>query len=292
VEVTSTCNFRCLMCPTGNLSLERRAEFMNESTWVKIIDSAVEGGIKGIRFIGWGEPTLHPKLLSYIRECHSHGILTHLNTNGSQITPGYSTQLILAGLSSIKFSFQGIDRGGFRKMRNTDFFDGQIAAIKTMVCAREEIPYMYISVSTTTTRETPAEIKRFVHKMEKMGVDKVSAGNTIFDFLDIDKSKLSDNEKQRLRIAAEGEAPGHKNHPDPCPEVFDKLSIHADGSGAICCNDVNGLVDIGNINTDGLDQIFAHPRMQEYRMRLAQKNYDAPLCETCFDYQNTTGVQA
>ena len=284
VELTNTCNFRCLMCPTGNLSMTRPANFMDTVTYGNLLRQIGPWGT-ALRFIGWGEPTLHPGICNFIQQASDLQLLTHLNTNASKMTPQLATELVDAGLSSIKFSFQGVTRDGYKEMRNIDSFDRVLRAIGTMSAARiKDKPF--ISVSTTTTTESDKQIERF--KREVADVDKVSVGKTIFDFLDLDATRLSDEEKSRIREMAADESSDHKVHPDPCPEVFNKLSVHWDGSVVLCCNDVNGDVELGNINETDLMDIWNDPRIEEYRTALAQKDYSKPLCTTCYDYQGLT----
>ncbi|MHC4065053.1 MAG: SPASM domain-containing protein, partial [Planctomycetota bacterium] len=79
-----------------------------------------------------------------------------------------------------------------------------------------------------------------------------------------------------------------KVHPKPCPEVFDKLSIHADGSVVLCCNDYNGTVELGNVADTPIIEMWQHPKIEAYRKRLAENNYEAPLCRDCYDYLGLT----
>ena len=284
VELTSSCNFRCLMCPTGNLSLARPATFMKTSTFTKIILQSIFHNA-AIRFIGWGEPTLHPKLLKFIEIASRHGVLTHMNTNGSKITPKFAEGLVNSGLRSIKFSFQGVDKASYEEMRGQDFFDGMIEAIKVM--RKAGMPF--ISASTTTTYETEEQIDEFRRILEPL-VDQLTIGKTIFDYLDLKAVRLKPSERDML-IKLKKLGQGDKNHPDPCPEVYDKLSIHADGSVRVCCNDHSGVTNLGNVNDLTIQEMWRHNQIEAYRKKLAKKDYSMPLCVDCYDYQNLTGVE-
>ena len=77
-------------------------------------------------------------------------------------------------------------------------------------------------------------------------------------------------------------------HPDPCPEVYDKLTVQWDGSVRVCCNDHSGETDLGNVMTSSLDTIWTHPVITHYRERLADKEYSGPLCSTCYAYMEVT----
>lgn len=285
VELTSACNFGCLQCPTGNKSLGRKAEFMADETIYKIVTEAGEHDA-ALRFIGWGEPLLHPRVVDYVSWAHVHGLLTHLNTNGSKLSPTMAAALVGVGLSSIKLSFQGVDRQSYLEMRRTDFFEGMIRAIEVMREARRDRKLPYIAASTSITYESEEQVAEFRARLEPL-VDHLSIGHTTFDFMDMKAVRLKPAEKAMLERLA-GLQTVERRHPDPCPEVFDKLSIHADGSVRVCCNDYSGVTYLGNVNETPIAEMWRHPQIEDYRRRLAKKEYGGPLCSVCFDYQSLT----
>lgn len=285
VELTSSCNFRCLMCPTGNLSLQRKPEFLSPALWKSIIDQCSLHDT-GLRFIGWGEPTLHPALTQIIDTAHRAGLLTHINTNGSKLNRHMAHQLVRAGLSSIKFSFQGVDKESYAEMRSTDFFAGMIEAIKTMRAARGGSRTPYIAASTSVTYESTKQIERFRKLLEPL-VDHLGIGHTTFDYMDFKAVRLKPDQLKLLE-RLKGMSTDKKHHPRPCPEVFDKLSIHADGSVVLCCNDYNGVVELGNVADTPIKEMWRHPKIEAYRKRLANNDYQAPLCTDCYDYMSLT----
>jgi MoaA/NifB/PqqE/SkfB family radical SAM enzyme len=81
IELTNACNFKCLMCPTGTGIAKRKKGYMSEKIFNKLFDELKQHKTP-VRFIGWGEPLLHPKLTMYLSVCQQNGMLTHLNTNG------------------------------------------------------------------------------------------------------------------------------------------------------------------------------------------------------------------
>ena len=59
IELTNLCNFKCLMCPTGTGAHQRKKGLMSDAVFDKIIDE-IKKYKTPLRFIRWGEPTLHP----------------------------------------------------------------------------------------------------------------------------------------------------------------------------------------------------------------------------------------
>lgn len=283
IELTSACNFRCLMCPTGNLSLARKSEFMTPRTFSRVVAQCLEHGT-ALRFIGWGEPLLHPRVCDFISDAGN--LPTHLNTNGSMIDDDLAEMLMGSGLTSMKFSFQGVDRKSYAEMRNTDWFEGLVETISRVRRHRGERPLPWLSASTTITDETPEMVEKFKKLLSPL-VDELSIGKTVFDFMDLNAVRLRAQDKDRLTLLKSLEST-EKRHPIPCPEVYTKLSVHADGSVVVCCNDHSGETNLGNVNNVPIAEIWRHPEMESYRERLARKEYTGPLCSVCYDYMDCT----
>lgn len=282
IEPVGLCNFRCLMCPTGLQSLTRPQDFMSLETFDAILEKT-EPFHSSIRFIGWGEPLMHPDIVEMVHLANRAGRLTHINTNASKMTAKLAMSLAASGLDSIKFSFQGTDRDTYKMMRQTDFFDGMLEAIGHMVKVQLD-GQPFIAASTSTTDETPEMIEAFRVKLSPM-VDHLSIGKTIFEFMDF--AAVPKKYKERLEQAAKL-CTVEKAHPVPCPEVYDKLTVHWDGSVRVCCNDYDGETDLGNVNLNSMGEIWRHPTMEKYRKKLARKDYSLPLCRDCYDYMDLT----
>jgi hypothetical protein len=56
----------------------------------------------------------------------------------------------------------------------------------------------------------------------------------------------------------------------------------------VCCNDFEGVTDLGNVNDRPLADIWRAEVIEAYRERLARDEYSGPLCGTCFHYMEGT----
>lgn len=290
IEATNSCNFRCLMCPTGNHSMKRKTGFMSDETYERII-AEIRLTRTPLRFIQWGEPLLHPRIVEFLKLAHENGILTHLNTNGSKLTDELIERLIGSGLDSIKFSFQGVDAKSYAEMRSTDFFEELMSWVKRFWEIRGDAARPYIHVSTTITYESPETVARFKSRVGEF-VDYVSVGRTMLDQIDLNAVRLRPPEVDRLRWLKEQESVV-KVHPE-CPEVFDKMSINWDGIVSACCADADEKMVVGSVMSSSLRDLWHSETMNRYRLLLADMRHDElDLCRNCWDYQSLQipGVQ-
>ena len=100
VETTNLCNLHCRMCPIGQGTIKRKQGFMAGNVW-NIVLKELTRHHTPVRFIRWGEPTLHEKIYDWISEAKEHGLLTHLTTNGTNLNV---PEILDCGLDCIKIS--------------------------------------------------------------------------------------------------------------------------------------------------------------------------------------------
>jgi MoaA/NifB/PqqE/SkfB family radical SAM enzyme len=281
VELTNLCNFRCLMCPTGTFSQRRDKGFMSDEVYLKLLDEIAPYGT-ALRFIRFGEPTMHPRFVDYIAMAHERGLLTHVNTNGSKMDEAMMHALCDIPLDSMKFSFQGVDRKSYGEMRNIDFFDELVKVIARFVEIRGARALPYVHVSTSITYEASQQVAHFKSLMEAT-VDKVSVGHTVLDHLDMNAIRLRPHEFEMLKWLKTQQSLV-KEHPE-CPEVYDKLSLNWDGSVSACCTDSDNVMLVGDLRTHTVDEIWRSEALMRHREVLARHGHDElPLCKNCYNY--------
>ena len=282
IELTSKCNFKCLMCPTGTRSLTRKQGFLADDIYFKILGEIIKYKTP-IRFVGWGEPTLHPKILDYIREAKKNGILCHINTNGSVLNEELIRNLVGVPIDSIKFSFQGIDRSSYKEIRNIDYYNELLKKIKLFFAIRGDHQLPYMQISTTVTSEDRDRIQAFRKEAEDF-VDLDTVGRTHFDH-PTDEKKLSEKEIHTLKRLKQQETI-IKRHPE-CAEVFDKFTINWDGTASACCNDCDKEMVIGNLTKNSIAEIWHSEKMDFYRNMLAEMRHEElEVCKRCYDYMS------
>lgn len=280
VELTNACNFHCLMCHTGTSAISRGTGFLTEALYRKLLDE-IRPYRTPLRFIRWGEPTLHPQWLEFMAMAKAQGSLVHFNTNGSRLTSEAMASILRLGIDSLKFSLQGIDARSYAQMRNVDFFEELLDIAARFKALRGDAISPFLHVSTTVTWETPEMVEAFVRRVSPL-VDLVTVGKTVLDHIPLDKVRLSPEEIDRLAMLKECQSVSRR-HPI-CPEVFGKLSMNWDGTISACCGDYDNLMLVGDLAQDSLENIWRSRRMRAYQEILASMEHDRlPLCRHCWE---------
>lgn len=247
-----------------------------------MIENIKKFRIPGVRFIRWGEPTLHPDYIGIVKRAKEAGALVHINTNGFTMDEAQIKALIEAGLDSIKFSFQGADAGTYSQMREGGDYNKLLNVVRKMYEIRGSLSYPYIQVSTTLTSETAKQVEQFKREISRC-CDYCNIGYTKLAHLDIDSMNISDEEKKEISELKEHEAISH-TYRDFCPEAFDKLSINWNGDVTLCCADYDNFMIIGNILDNDLRQIFTSKAAEFYRDIIIKKQYGRiRCCKYCYE---------
>lgn len=282
VELTNFCNFNCCFCPTGTKAMQRMRGYMPDNVADAIAENVKKYNIPAVRFIRWGEPTLHPNYLSILEKVKNAGALIHINTNGSLLDEAQIQKLLDMHLDSIKFSFQGADEGTYNEMREGGDYLRLLDIVRKFHEMRGERDYPYIQISTTLTGETAEQIEGFKSDIGDY-CDYYNVGYTKLNHLNVDTMNIDEEEKKKIRRLQEHETINHTFRP-VCVEAFDKLSINWNGDVTLCCGDYDNFMLVGNILDMDLKQIFNSRAADIYRDAIAKMQYGKiKCCSNCYE---------
>ncbi len=238
------------MCPIGRGEVKRKAGVMEDWLFELLFQEVKEMG-SAVRFVRWGEPTMHPNCYDYIKRFTDAKIPVHMNTNGSLLSV---EKVMASGLDSLKFSLQGTDPVSYRIWRKEDFYEGLRKKALELFGKCNGKPY--ITVGSTAIDCSANQEKEFIRDFHDRA-DEVFMGRTL---------DLSQPAEKYLE----------------CPEVFDKLSVNWDGTVVACCGDYDNKMVVGEFPNKPLAELFHCEKMQEYRKLLANfKHKKLPLCRNC-----------
>lgn len=102
VEISNFCNLTCSYCPHPSQS--RAKGNMSFSTFVDVVELAIECGQKDLFLNNFGEPLLHPELLEFISYAKTKGIECNFITNGILFDEAMAWRLSELGVHDIYLS--------------------------------------------------------------------------------------------------------------------------------------------------------------------------------------------
>lgn len=102
VEISNFCNLTCSYCPHPTQS--RLKGNMSFSTFVDVVELAIQCGQKDLFLNNFGEPLLHPEIFEFISYAQTKGIECNFITNGILLDEAMAWRLSELGVRDIYLS--------------------------------------------------------------------------------------------------------------------------------------------------------------------------------------------
>ena len=268
VELTSICNYRCIMCPNKDLEKEDKG-FMDFDLYRKIVDEAKDFVFE-INLAHRGESMMHPELISAIEYAGANGIFTRLHTNGSLLTDDLSHKIIRSGLDRLSFSFDGYDRETYEKIRVGGDFDKTLDNIVHFLELKKE--------ARSKKPVTTIEVINFDQNSKDAFVEAKKRFRSQFENLPLNSIVFKEMHNWAGQI--EKERQGKKY--TACPFPWNALVIFWDGTVLPCTQDFFGDFVAGNVKNSSLKEIWNGEKMRHLRKKLAEGSIaDLKACSRC-----------
>lgn len=114
VETTTYCNYECIHCfrrmteePLGSMSLE---------TYRRLLETVSRAQVEKLSFSGWGEPLVHPHIMTMLREAKENGFKVLLNTNGALLSE-HAKQIVDIEIDELIVSIDAVNTELYSSIR-------------------------------------------------------------------------------------------------------------------------------------------------------------------------------
>lgn len=266
VEVTTHCNYNCIICPREQLT--RKLETMSYDLFVQIMDRILSETAQydTVSFPGMGEPLLDMNIEEKIRYVKKKGLAVNILTNASMLTPERFITLQDIGVDSIRVSMYGLTREAYSAVHRT----GSTKTYDKIMRNLEEICRLRNKTQVLLTYNV-------IDGVNDDGFeDWVEYWKGKVDLLEVWRPHNWGN-TMSYRAVQEVKLPS-------CGRPFNTpLQVQADGTVNMCCFDYNGELLLGDLKTMSLEEIFSSPAYDKISTCHKSGDYadSGLLCEQC-----------
>ncbi len=176
LNVTRSCNLRCVHCYAGDSAVSKLEELTIEQI-CKIVIALSKQITRPpkLLIISGGEPTLVPdKLRAVVLTAREYGLTPRLNTNGYMIDDELADFLTINKVL-VQVSIDGSSRETHNLLREIgDSFDVAIAAVNRLIdkgCR--------VRISCTTHRDNVIQIPEMINMAQQLGVEQFITSNLV-----------------------------------------------------------------------------------------------------------------
>ena len=284
-ETTNICNADCSFC--GYRFMERSKMTMPFDIYSRALDEYVSSGGGALSFTPTvGDPLVDKDIISKIKYASQYSQIKSISmyTNGILLDRIGIKELLQSGLSRLAISTYIGTSQGYLKYYGVDKYEKTLQNI--------------ISISKTNRYfDSPIHITLHLRvEIDKDSWRKTQTYKEITRWIneeDISYLTLYDNWSGLIKVTdipygteLDNPVPIEEKIKSPCFELYRRVHILADGNVGCCvCRDMEGEINIGNINESSIDDIWNGPLPKQYRQNWSKKGILPEVCVECTRYQ-------
>ena len=248
IEITNCWNINCSFCSP----VKKEKRFMTEEEFEHILKE-VSKVTKVIYLHVKGEPLLHPKIIKFLELAEKYNLNVNLTTNGTLFPKLVDKLKDCKALHKINFSLHC--------EQNNRAYEEELFQNVEKLSSDTVIIYRLWTLKDNKLDKKSTET---VEKLQNENNVKISS--TIY----VDK----DNEFKWPEIT------NHKSC-GYCHALKTQIAILVDGTVVPCCLDSNGIIDLGNIYQESLEEIQNKERYQKLKKSFQDRKPSEELCRSC-----------
>jgi len=266
IEITNACNLKCTMCP--RTAMNRKISHMESKLFEKII-SENHVHIEFASLNGYGEPLLHPSLFDFIKLCRQYHVRTGISSNCTQLNETMARNLLDNPPDVLTLAIDGASPEAYEAVRLGASFEEVVGNVKRFLELRRNLNKhnTFVILQCIHMPETRNQIRGFYSLFEGLA----------FDAIRIRQLTYSGQNCKDL---------SYRNNPGSCFWLWNEPMILSDGTLVPCCQDVNGDLALGNLQSAPLKELWAEGKIGDLRKKHSNGDRNSlPICLSCNMYQ-------
>ena len=263
VEITNNCNLSCSFCSKDkrekrNLTLE---EFEH-------ILSKIKGHTEYIYLHVKGEPLLHKNIIDFLHLAEKYNLKVNLTTNGILIKEKVNELIKCNALKKINFSLHS-------ENSKTNYIE-DILETTEILSTKIVVIYRLWTLNNHKLDKKSTEIVEKIiryYDLPREIVEKLYHENNIKikDNIYVDK----DNEFVWPTLNNDHNSCGY------CYALNTQIAILSNGIVVPCCLDSEGLISLGNIFKESLEEIMRKEKYRRIKKSFQDRKPIESLCQKC-----------
>lgn len=274
VELSNACNHACLFCT--NSVMVRKVGMLSIDSYKSFLAQAIDLGLKEVGLYTTGEPFVVQNLAEYIEIAKNMGIeRVYLTSNGALATKDKIKECLDAGLDSLKFSVNAIDRDTYKAVHGKDDWLKVYQNVMDAKSLQAEYKHFQILATCTMSKVTGDISSNF---------KKIFAGifeDVLFRFAEIQgghNGQYIDTISYKPEIVSEKDI-------KPCHMLWSRIHLTCEGYLTACCIDYDQDLVYADLNKVDLETGWNCETIKTLRNAHIQKNLNGLLCHSCLTKQ-------
>jgi radical SAM protein with 4Fe4S-binding SPASM domain len=305
VEIITSCNLGCVMCPR-TVAIERASadpqwhRRMPLDRFLTLLDEFPT--LQSLSLHGIGEPLMHPQLFEMITAAARRDIKVRFTTNATLLDRDRSHRVLASRLHRLIVSLDGATAPTYEAIRPGARFVQVVENVRFFANSRRESraaqPRLDISmvVQASNANEAPA----LVALAHELGADGVILSPMIPPVKELAalccdsatwNQAVDDSRRKARRLGIAFFAREGRPLPDAAPKATHRC-MHAwfsavvtlEGAVMPCCNIHDPAFGMGNALEDGFTDVWNGERYRAFRREIKQQGHVPEACRKCPEF--------
>jgi MoaA/NifB/PqqE/SkfB family radical SAM enzyme len=271
-ELTSYCNLKCPLCPTGTKMLKRKAMNMDVELYIKVMNELSPYLLTACLW-GWGEPLLHPQIGEILKASYNRGVNIIVSTNGQNLNDEkvidailrYPPTYLIVALDGITDETNSVYRKGAKLQPALEGVN--------KIYHRRKGEYPILNMRHIVMKQNEHESSELVEFAKRNYFDILTI-RTLCDLLAGSASSLLPEASKYRNLT-------NKKYDYVCDMALNTPMICSDGTLDVCCQDYQEpLMQYGDLKVSSFRELWHSTKAAELRHQIF-KNPEKMNCKDC-----------
>lgn len=266
-DICTFCNHKCTFC--SNSDKRTLKDTVKKDDFIQVMNNITQYlQIKELGLSAKGEVLINKDIFDIIKACKEKYKIpyVYISSNGALLTKDVANNILEAGLDSIKFSINGIEKEEYKKTHLKDDFELVIKNLKYLI-ELKKTKYLNLKILISCINKNEKEIISLKFK-EILRTDYKYINNILkynitftpkFEQFTFDENKLKS-----------------------CPLALEEIYIDSDCRLGLCCKDYFKEFDYGSLLVNDFLTLYNSQEMKELRnMHLSKSFPNNHFCKKC-----------
>jgi len=282
IETTNACNMRCKMCPRTTM-MTRKIETITKDLFLRIVEQIKPHkeadwqdwekfvqkryGIpsnsmgenhfflyiipKVIQLHGYGDPLLDRNMAEYVKILREKGFQSYFSCNPANIDINQTVKMFENGLDYIKYSIESVDDARHKQIRGeASNFTGSHKNILQLLDIKAQNKYKTVIIITMLDLHREGQFEEFE------GLKEAFKGCDVYIY-------FKSEDTQWYRKDYHGTKSIHWS--EFCKHPWMSMTVKSNGEAAMCMEDYNNEIILGDIKTETLYDIWNGEKYKTFR---------------------------